>query len=252
MTDKRRNLFLLVCELLALFLIFAFIMTCGSSSYMKELFEKTEYPRNYVEFVRKYSYKYGVDENLIFAIIKAESGFDKNAESKAGAIGLMQIMPLTYEGDLKEPLGFDKSEKEIHKSVYTALRDPQTNIICGIYYFSRLQERFGDDATALAAYNAGQGNVSKWLSDPLCTTLGGKLNPDKIPYKETRKYVRRVLSYYKRYKEIYGENKAGESDSIQREQALEYAKKYGAQFKVDYNFIMAVIETESSFRYMVV
>ena len=62
---------------------------------MKELFEKTEYPRNYVEFVRKYSYKYGVDENLIFAIIKAESGFDKNAESKAGAIGLMQIMPLT-------------------------------------------------------------------------------------------------------------------------------------------------------------
>lgn len=53
---------------------------------MKELFEKTEYPRNYVEFVRKYSYKYGVDENLIFAIIKAESGFDKNAESKAGAM----------------------------------------------------------------------------------------------------------------------------------------------------------------------
>ena len=72
MTDKRRNLFLLVCELLALFLVFAFIMTCGSSSYMKELFKKTEYPRNYVEFVRKYSYKYGVDENLIFAIIKSE------------------------------------------------------------------------------------------------------------------------------------------------------------------------------------
>lgn len=252
MTDKRRNLFLLVCELLALFLVFAFIMTCGSSSYMKELFEKTEYPRNYVEFVRKYSYKYGVDENLIFAIIKAESGFDKDAESKAGAIGLMQIMPLTYEGDLKVPLGFDKSGKEIHKNVYTALRDPQTNIICGIYYFSRLQERFGDDATALAAYNAGQGNVSKWLSNPLYTALSGKLDPDKIPYKETRKYVRRVLSYYERYKEIYGENKAGESDSIPREQALEYAKKYGAQFKVDYNFIMAVIETESSFRYMVV
>ena len=233
MTDKRRNLFLLVCELLALFLVFAFIMTCGSSSYMKELFEKTEYPRNYVEFVRKYSYKYGVDENLIFAIIKAESGFDKNAESKAGAIGLMQIMPVTYEGDMKVPLGFDKSGKEIHKDVYTALRDPQTNITCGTYYFAHWLDYFGDTETALAAYNAGPGNVKKWLSDPFYTTVDGKLNPDKIPYKETRKYVRRVLSYYERYKEIYGENKAGESDSIPRELALEYAKKYGAQFKVD-------------------
>ena len=97
MTNKQRSLLLLVCEMLALALVFVFIMTCGSSAYVKELFDKIEYPRDYVEYVRKYSYKYGVDENMIFAIIKAESGFDKDAESRVGAIGLMQIMPSTGE-----------------------------------------------------------------------------------------------------------------------------------------------------------
>ena len=159
MTNKQRSLLLLVCEMLALALVFVFIMTCGSSAYVKEIFDKIEYPRDYVEYVRKYSYKYGVDENMIFAIIKAESGFDKDAESRVGAIGLMQIMPSTYEGDLKGALGFDNDDKDIYKDTFTALKDPQTNIICGTYYFSHWHKYFEDNVSALAAYNAGPGTV---------------------------------------------------------------------------------------------
>ncbi len=239
---------MLVCEMLALALVFVFVMTCGSSAYVKELFDKIEYPRDYVEYVRKYSYRYGVDENMIFAIIKAESGFDKDAESAAGAIGLMQIMPSTYEGDLKNALGFDSGKGD----TFTALKNPETNIICGTYYFSHWQKYFEDDATALAAYNAGPGTVERWLSDKSLINAEGKLDPEKIPYKETRKYVRRVLSYYEHYRAVYGNADNDENASISRAQALEYAKKYGAEFKVDYNFIMAVIETESSFRYAVI
>lgn len=252
MTNKQRSLLLLVCEMLALALVFVFIMTCGSSAYVKEFFDKIEYPRDYVEYVRKYSYKYGVDENMIFAIIKAESGFDKDAESRVGAIGLMQIMPSTYEGDLKGALGFDNDDKDIYKDTFTALKDPQTNIICGTYYFSHWHKYYEDNVSALAAYNAGPGTVERWLSDKSLINAEGKLDPEKIPYKETKKYVRRVLSYYEHYKAIYGDNKADAEGSISRAEALEYAKKYGAKFKVDYNFIMAVIETESSFRYAVV
>lgn len=239
--EKSRPLVLLVCELLALAFVFVFVMASGSSQYMKDLFDRTEYPRNYVEYVRKYAYKYGADENMIFAVIKAESGFDPVAESDRGAIGLMQIMPSTYEGDIKEALGLDKN-------VYDALRDPGTNILCGVFYLMKWYGYFGTWEKALAAYNAGPGTVSRWLEDKSLCTSDGNLDATKIPYKQTRRYVQKVLHYYGRYTGLYGESKTYSEVFIERALCLDYAKKYGVQFKVDYNLIMAVIETESSFR----
>lgn len=241
MSRKKRPVIILIAEMLAFALVTLFIVTSGSSSYVRDLFNKMNYPRGYVEYVRKYSYKYGVDENLIFAVIKAESGFDPDAESNKGAVGLMQIMPGTYEGDLKSALSLEKD-------AYSALRDPGTNVLCGIYYLSHWYNYFGTVKKALAAYNAGPGTVMRWLEDETLTSSDGDIDVKAIPYKQTRRYVQKVLHYYERYTEIYGESKTHSEIFIEREKALEAAKKYGAQYKVDFNLIMAIIETESSFR----
>ena len=97
------------------------------SSSRNGLYRKDECIVNYSDIIKKNSIKYKVDENLIYAIIMTESSFNKDAVSKAGAIGLMQLMPDTYE-DIKGKLGYDQPAE-------TALRDPEINISCGVYYF---------------------------------------------------------------------------------------------------------------------
>ena len=242
MTRKEsRGIPLLALEIAALVIVFALVLIVGGSNSIKELANKASFPKKYVEYVRGYSSAYGVEENLVFAIIKAESNFDPDAESRAGAMGLMQIMPSTYEGDIKEALGLDKG-------YYAALKDPQTNVLCGIYYFSHWLGYFGKPNAAIAAYNAGPGTVSRWLSDESMIGDDGDLIIGKIPYKETRKYVSKVNRYFLKYNEIYGVEKNDPSTVLDRAVVLEYAKKYGERYKVDYNLVMAVTETESSFR----
>ena len=239
--DENRKTPILVLEIIALALVFSLVLAVGSSNSVKELANKASFPKKYVEYIRGYSSVYGVEENLVFAIIKAESNFDPDAESRVGAIGLMQIMPSTYEGDIKEALG-------LTVGYYTALKDPRTNILCGIYYFSHWLGYFGKPNAAIAAYNAGPGTVMKWLADESLVGGDGDLIISKIPYKETRKYVAKVNHYFLKYNEIYGTEKGEPSTILDRAVVLEYAKKYGERYKVDYNLVMAVIETESSFR----
>jgi len=131
------------------------------------------FPRSYVDYIARASEAYNIEVSLIRAVIKAESGFDSNAISHAGAIGLMQIMPLTgeYIARLKNiPFDIDM------------LKDPQTNIDFGVFYLARLIRRFGNTQEAIAAYNAGEGNVAIWRANDIT----------EIPFKETRNYVRRV------------------------------------------------------------
>ena len=118
------------------------------------------------QLVKNISAKYNVDAKLVNAVIKQESGFNVKAKSKAGAMGLMQLMPATARGlGVKDPY------------------NPVQNIEGGVKYLSNLLKKYnGNVVLALAAYNAGSGAVDKYSGVP--------------PYKETQNYVRSILANY--------------------------------------------------------
>lgn len=152
---------------------------------------KVAYPEKYKEHVFYYAHEYELDPYLVFSIMKSESGFDKNAASHKSAIGLMQITEETAEW-----IASKTGEQEYD------LADPETNIRFSCWYLQHLAETFsGDWRVMLAAYNAGSGNVSKWLADPRYSKDGKTL--DEIPFGETKRYVNRVFNNYKIYIKLY-------------------------------------------------
>jgi soluble lytic murein transglycosylase len=154
------------------------------------------YPFPYQSLIFKYAAVYEQDPYLLAAIIKAESNFDFQAVSTKGARGLMQIMPET--GDwIAGQLGYASFKKD-------QLFEPETNIKFGAWYLADLDREY-DDSTILmlAAYNGGRGNVSDWIEGK---DLSGSVNTiDQIPFPETRDYVKKVLSYHKKYIDLYGQ-----------------------------------------------
>jgi len=186
---KSISIFITFIIIIAILMFFAFYAVDKIWEYL--------YPREYEELVQKYASEYAVPEALIYAVILAESDFDANANSHAGAIGLMQLMPDTLDW-LSRLLGESSPSGDI--------ADPETNIKYGTYYLRHLMDRFGTWETALAAYNAGHGRVTNWLKDSRYSDDGKTLK--NIPLDETYNYVNRVSENYKQYKNIYynGEN----------------------------------------------
>ena len=153
----------------------------------------TKYKKEYSEYVSKYSQEYGVEEDLIYALIKAESNFDANAISNKNAKGLMQLMYSTAE-EIANKSGIELTEENI--------LDPDTNINIGTKYISNLLEKYNCIEVALAAYNAGSGNVDKWIKNGTIKSDGSDI--ENIPYKETNTYVRKIMRDYKIYTQLEG------------------------------------------------
>lgn len=173
--------------------IIVFVFLC----FFKNELLKIIYPRKYEEIVSKYYKEYGVDKNLIYAVIKAESNFNSNAESNKGAIGLMQLMENTardvvIKNDMNE-INLNNLKEELRNSEY--------NIKIGVKYLSVLSEKYNNTAIALAAYNAGSGNVDNWLEKKVIKSDGSDI--EKIPFKETNLYIRKILRDYEIYERLY-------------------------------------------------
>ncbi len=156
-------------------------------------YRRVTHPVLYQEYIELYSDKYSVPPEIICAVINTESSFDSEAESHAGAMGLMQITKETFWWLLSKSGESIPDEK---------LFDPQVNIRYGTYFLSILYDEFGSWDTAFAAYNAGRSRVIGWLGDPDVSEDGKLVN---IPIEETREYVKRVNSGIKIYREIYEE-----------------------------------------------
>ena len=127
---------------------------------------------------------YELDPSLLAAVIYSESKFNANAESRSGAIGLMQLEPATAKGIAVHTGG--------SKFVVSDLYNPELNIRYGAWYLHHLLAKYGDERLALAAYNAGQANVDEW-----------RAKGEGIQFPETRAYVSRVEHLKGIYRKAY-------------------------------------------------
>lgn len=187
--DKEKSLKILY-RILSVFLsicwaIIAFMIGFAFFTY------KYVYPLEYKKEIIYYADAYDLDRALIFAVVKTESSFNKDAVSSKGATGLMQITKRTGK--------YVASELGVKSYDLTNVSD---NLNLGCYYLSRLKKRFIDEYTALSAYNAGEGNVSAWLKNPKYSQDGVTLKD--IPFNETKEYIIKIKQNFSKYKKLYG------------------------------------------------
>lgn len=149
------------------------------------------FPIKHKNIIEKYCEEYSVDAPLVYALIKAESNFREDARSSAEAKGLMQITDETFEYCLKTL-----------DIPYTNIFNEQVNLQCGIWYLSYLLGKYdGNTKNAVAAYNAGETNVDRWLRDSRYSTDSKNLT--QIPFWETKRHVEKIQRYVKIYEYIY-------------------------------------------------
>ncbi len=175
-------------------LIFLALTTVAAVLFgnIKQAVEIKMYPIHYSSLVEKYSKEYDVPPHLVYAVIKTESSFSKDALSHAGAIGLMQITEDTFywlEGKTGDEYPLDM------------LYDSEVNIRYGVFLLSILYDRFGTWSTSCAAYNAGMNRVSTWLDDKRYSSDGITLH--NIPIEETKNYIKKVKAALDMYEKLY-------------------------------------------------
>ncbi len=180
---------------LLIVLIGAFIwLLCNMENLSREYI----YQIRYSEFVETAAEETGIDRYLIYAVIKTESNFNENAESDAGARGLMQIMEDAFDW-----VKFRMDDKR--DVCYDDMYEPAYNIEYGSYLIKLLYEEYGDERTALAAYHSGRGSVNGWLEDEKYSSDGKTL--DEIPSNTTEHYVNKVMTAYEGYNNLYSNDK---------------------------------------------
>ena len=147
-------------------------------------YARIRYPLEYETIVRTHARNYDLQPALLAAVIYQESKFRTDARSSSGAIGLMQLLPDTARGIALRTGGTRFQVDDLY--------DPDINVRYGCWYLRHLLRKYGDEKTALAAYNAGQRNVDTWLR-----------NGDGIRFGETRHYVKRVEELKEIYRRTY-------------------------------------------------
>ena len=180
--------------LIVIILILIVIVFLG---IFKDKILKIIYPKTFKEYVSIYSEEYNIDENLIYALMKAESNFKSKAVSNRGAIGVMQLMEETAL-DVAKKAKIDIDENNLEQE----LLKPEVNIKIGTIYIKTLLNQYQNVEVALAAYNAGIGTVNTWIEEGIIKKDGSDI--ENIPYKETNQYVRKILRDYKIYEYLYG------------------------------------------------
>lgn len=159
------------------------------TSFTSNLF----YAKRYSDIVEEYSKDFGVDENLIYAVIREESTFYPFAKSGADARGLMQITPITW-AHAQQNLDF-KGDDYYNKNL---------NIKVGTWYLSFLMNYYNNEKYAICAYNAGLSNVDKWIE--MGMLKGDDHTKWNIPFLETRAYLEGVLAGKEKYSKIEEKN----------------------------------------------
>lgn len=180
---KRVFALLLICFVLVLFMNSSFI-------------GRKLYPIYFQQEIKQSAAKYNIDPFLIAAIIRVETNYKHHLESSKGALGLMQLMPDTAEWIVESTNLGPHTQEDLLKV--------DININLGSWYLSWLTKHYnGNLIYAIAAYNAGQGNVNKWKQNEVWD--GSQEHIDQIPFGETRHYVHRVIYYYEKYTKLYSE-----------------------------------------------
>jgi soluble lytic murein transglycosylase-like protein len=155
---------------------------------------RLEYPPAYADIVAGAADRESLSAALIWSIMRQESGYSAPVRSRAGAIGLLQLLPSTASKLNRAPV------------TDAALTDPALNVRLGARYIRDLTREFGDPRAVMAAYNAGEDAVRRWLKDrPKVDDVWVEM----IPYRETRDYVKQVYSVWRRYEAIYAAPSAG-------------------------------------------
>ncbi len=149
--------------------------------------ERLWYPLRYDQIVRGHARNYRLDPALLAAVIYQESKFKADARSTSGAVGLMQLLPDTAKGIALHTGGSAFRVSDLY--------DPEINVRYGSWYLRHLLQKYHDERTALAAYNAGQDNVDRWIR-------AGR----GIAFAETRAYVDRVEQLKEIYRNAYGDD----------------------------------------------
>lgn len=143
----------------------------------------SSYKVEYREFIAQQCSEMGIEQTIVFSLIKAESSWKADAVSSKGAIGLMQLLPSTAQW-----LAEESGEEITSENLF----NPEINITLGISYLQYLQEKYdGNIDRMLAAYNAGEGNVDRWIKEGV-----------NIQFKETRNYLKKVRRNIKVYEKL--------------------------------------------------
>ena len=169
------------------------IFTLARTGFWDDL--ELRFPLEHTELVEQNARLHGIDIAWIFAVMRQESAFMRNARSHAGAMGLMQLMPATAKSVARQVL---KRKPPKRRELFR----PDTNIALGSAYLKQMKGRLGDSAVlATAAYNAGPHRVDRWLP---ARTLPADIWIELVPFRETRGYLRRVLAYTVIYEKRMG------------------------------------------------
>ena len=180
-------------KILILLIIIIILIAIYKIFNIENIILKHLYPIKYEEYVTKYSNELNIDPMLSYAIIKTESNFKEEVISKSGAVGLMQLMDNTAK---------EQAEKLNIEYTNETLLNPEKNILLGLSYFRTLLDKFNQNyVLAFTAYNAGLGNVQKWISNGTIKEDGTDI--ENIPFKETNMYVRKIINNYEKYRKLY-------------------------------------------------